>query len=339
MISCNLSEEINQHPQYIAIKAVGATILLSLAFIIGIPGNILVMWSIYGKLKNISVTMLLIGNLALADFNILLFLPIWIYTFAVNEWIFGLVFCKFLLYVVYFNLYASIFLITLLSVERFLAVFRPFPLQRWTRRRVFKKITILIWIIAALLGIHSLPFHNSKQSQQPFQCVLHEYNNDTQKLVLLILESCFGFLVPFCIIVICYTNLWRKLREMRFVGRRKSDKIIVIVVATFIICWIPHHIFNIVSITSVFLGSCRLERIVDIGSSISGALVFLNSCLNPLFYFYYAFRMKSPTNILRLKMYFEKIGGTETEQKPSENTENTTDRSHIDDSALVVPKV
>ncbi|XP_073515478.1 leukotriene B4 receptor 1-like isoform X2 [Phyllobates terribilis] len=182
MISCNLSEEFDQSPDYTAMKSIGSYTLLSLAFIVGIPGNVLVMWSIYGKMKNISVTMLLIGNLALADFLILLSLPIWIYTFAVNKWIFGLVFCKILVYVIYSNLYVSVFLITLLSIERFLAVFRPFHLQRWTRQRVFQKITILIWITAAVFGIHSLPFYNPNQNEQPFQCILHEYNSDAQKI-------------------------------------------------------------------------------------------------------------------------------------------------------------
>ncbi|XP_073515476.1 leukotriene B4 receptor 1-like [Phyllobates terribilis] len=339
MLSCNLSAELDQNPSSTLIKNVGALILLSLAFIIGAPGNILVMWCIYKKLKNISVTVLLIGNLALADFLILLSLPIWIYTFAVNKWIFGLVFCKILAYVIYSNLYVSVFLITLLSIERFLAVFRPFHLQRWTRRRVFQKITIFIWITAALLGIHSIPFYNPNQSKQPFQCILHEYNSDTQKLIFLVLESCVGFLIPFCIIIICYAYLWRKLREMNLANRRKSDKIIIIVVGTYVMCWIPYHIFTIVDIISVFLGTCSLAGIVDTGGNISGALVFINSCLNPICYFYYAFRMKSPSKIIRLNMVFEKIGGTDTEQKASENTENTTDRTHIDNIAIVALNV
>ncbi|XP_077148876.1 leukotriene B4 receptor 1-like [Ranitomeya variabilis] len=337
MLSCNLSADIHQNPSSTSIKNIGASMLLSLAFIIGAPGNILVMWCIYKKLKNISVTVLLIGNLAIADFLILLSLPIWIYTFAVNEWVFGLVFCKILAYVIYTNLYVSVFLITLLSIERFLAVFRPFHLQRWTRCHVFKKITIFIWIMSALLGIHSIPFYNPNQNEQPFQCILHEYNSDTQKLIFLLLETSFMFLVPFCIIIICYTYLWRRLRKMNLANKCKSDKIIVIVVGTYVMCWFPHHIFTIVDIISVFLGTCSLVAIVDIGGNISGALVFINSCLNPICYFYYAFRMKSPSKIIRLNVVFEKIGGTE--QKANENTENTTDKTHIDNSTMVASSV
>ncbi|KAM4017683.1 leukotriene B4 receptor 1-like [Anomaloglossus baeobatrachus] len=332
MLLCNLSAEIDQNSQYFFIKRVGSCTLLSLAFIVGVPGNFLVMWSIYSNMKNISVTVLLIGNLAFADFLILLFQPIWIYTFAVNKWIFGPVFCKFLLYVIYSNLYVSVFLITLLSIERFLAVFRPFHLQRWTRRRLFTKIALFIWITAGLFGIHSIPFYNPKQSDLPFQCILHQYNSDPQKVIFLLLETCFMFLIPFCIIVICYAYLWRKLREMKLVNRRKSDKIIIIVVGTFGMCWIPYHMFIIVNIASVLLRTCSLVRTVNIGSYISGAFVFINSGLNPLCYFYYAFKMKSPTKILRLKMLFEKIGGTDTEPKPSENT-------HIDNSAMVASNI
>ncbi|KAM4017682.1 leukotriene B4 receptor 1-like [Anomaloglossus baeobatrachus] len=332
MLSCNHSEG-DQNPDNVFRKSVGSCTLLSLAFFVGIPGNILVMWSIYRKLKNISVTVLLIGNLAFSDFLILLFLPFWIYTSAVNKWVFGLVFCKMLMYIIYSNLYVSIFLITLLSVERFLAVFRPFHLQRWTKQHLFKKITLLIWITAALLGLLALPFYNSNQSNESFQCILHEYNSDTQKVLFLLLETCIGCLVPFCIIIFCYAYLWRKLREMKFVGRRQSDKIIILVVGTFVICWIPYHMFNILNIASVLLGSCNLEGIMDLGGKISGPLLVLNSCLNPLFYFYYALRMKSPTKAFRLNMLFEKIGGTETEQKPP--SENNPERKPLDNNSMV----
>lgn len=333
---CNLSAVVDQESPSNSVRTIFSSILLSLAFIIGAPGNISVMWSIYTKLKKISPTVLLIGNLALADFLILLTLPIWIYTFAVDKWVFGRVFCKVLVYVIYSNLYVSVFLITVLSIERFLAVFRPFNLQRWTRQRVFQKIIIFIWITAALLGIHSLPFYNSNQSKQPYQCILHEYTSNTQKLTFLLFETCVGFLVPFCIIIICYIYLWRKLKKMKFVGKPISNKLIVIVVGTYVTCWIPYHIFNILDIISVLLDTCSLVGIVHIGGTISGALVFINSCLNPVFYFYYAFRIKSPTKIIRLNMLFEKIGVMETEQKTSENNETTRDRTHIDSSSTIV---
>ncbi|XP_069824546.1 leukotriene B4 receptor 1-like [Dendropsophus ebraccatus] len=335
MLSCNLSAVVDHQSPSISIKSVGSCTLLSLAFLIGAPGNMSVMWSIYRKLKNISATLLLIGNLAVADFLILLTLPLWIYTLAVNKWVFGTVFCKVVVYVIYSSLYVNVFLITLLSVVRFLAVFRPFHLQNWTRQRLFQKIIIFIWIASALLGIHSLPFYKPNQTGQPFQCILHEYSSDIQKVSLIILETCVGFLVPFCIIVLCYTYLWRKLREIKFVGKRKSDKIIITVVSTFVICWTPYHIFNIVNVMSVLLGTCSLARIVDIGGTIAGALVFINSCLNPIFYFYYAFKMKSPAKIFRLNMLFENILGTETEQKPSEKKENTTEKTQIENIEMV----
>ncbi|XP_066438432.1 type-1 angiotensin II receptor-like [Eleutherodactylus coqui] len=318
MLLCNTSAETDQKPSSNSIKSIAACSLMSLVFLIGAPGNIMVMWSIYRKLKNISATVLLIVNLALADFLILLSLPIWIYTFAVNKWIFGVVFCKVLLSFIYYNLAVSLFLITLLSIERFLAVFRPFDLQRWTKQGVFKKITISVWIVAAVISLHSFPFCKPNQSINPFHCILYEYTSDTPKVIYLLLEFFFGFLIPFCIIFICYTYLWRKLRKMKFVGKRKSDKIIVLVVVTFIICWIPWQIFKIMEIISIFLHTCSLKEIGNIGVYISAPFVFINSSMNPVLYFYYAFKIKRPT-IKRLNMLFENIGGIQEEQNPVEN--------------------
>ncbi|KAG9465154.1 hypothetical protein GDO78_018804 [Eleutherodactylus coqui] len=324
MLLCNISAETDQTPSFISIRNVVACTILSLVFMIGVPGNIMVMWTVYRKLKNISATVLLIGNLALADFLILLSVPICIYTLAVNKWIFGVGFCKVLVYFIYSNLYASVFLITLLSIERFLAVFRPFYLQRWTKQRVFKKSPIFIWIAAVVFGIHSLPFYNPNQSRDPFQCIPHEYTNDTQKVIFLLLETFIGFLIPFGIIIICYTYLWRKLRKMKFVGKCKSDKIIILVVVTFVVCMTPWEIFKIMDIISIFLDSCSLKAIVNIGDFICVALIFINSSMNPVLYFYYAFKLKRPTTIKRLNMLFENIGDIETEQKRTFNSYNVS---------------
>lgn len=56
--------------------------ILSLAFIVGFPGNAFVVWTICERMKQRSPTVVLILNLAIADLLVLVTLPIWIYSIA-----------------------------------------------------------------------------------------------------------------------------------------------------------------------------------------------------------------------------------------------------------------
>ncbi|KAM4614077.1 leukotriene B4 receptor 1-like [Discoglossus pictus] len=307
-------------------ESVAVCVVLSLAFLIGIPGNLLVIWSICGKLKSRYSTTTLIVNLAFADFMVLVTLPIWIYSFA-DQWIFGVIFCKTLVYLIYSSMYASLFLVTLMSIERFLAVFRPFALQKWNRQQVFLKVVISIWLLAAMLGIPILPFQNTHEADGRLQCTSRDYSSTKQRLACLVLETLFGFFIPFCIICTCYACLRKRIQNMNYMVKKRSDTLITSVVVVLVLCWTPHHVFNLLDIISVLLEfshpdlSVALEEITETGVYISGALTFLSSCVNPVLYAFAAQRFRSQTRFSKLVKLFETVGASE------QNTRDGTDRT------------
>ena len=89
-----------------------------IVFIIGIPGNGLVIWVAGLKMKK-SVNIVWFLNLAVADFMCCLSLPFSIVHLALHEhWPYGWFLCKVIPSVIIFTMFASVFLLVAISIDR-----------------------------------------------------------------------------------------------------------------------------------------------------------------------------------------------------------------------------
>lgn len=270
---------------------VGACVIMAVCFVVGTPGNLLVVWTIIRHVKQRSHTVLLIMHLAIADLLVVFTLPLWIYSLA-RSWVFSEVVCKAMVYVIYACMYASIFLITIMSVERFLAVRYPFASAAWRKKQMLNRILLLVWVASFLLSIPVIITQILDGHEGQEQCLYREYKSNTQEAVLLLLESLVGFVIPFSILVVCYSCLYSRIAQMSFRSKRKSTLLIGGVVVVFALCWIPHHITNLLSLVYLVLeGSQEGENIayvVNAMNMISSSLVFVSSTINPVLYVFAA---------------------------------------------------
>ncbi|KFP72888.1 G-protein coupled receptor 1, partial [Acanthisitta chloris] len=295
-------------------------IILSLSFIIGAPGNCIVIWTVCTKMKQVSPSVLLILNLAIADVLVLITLPIWIYSFA-DSWVFGVIFCKILVFIIYCSMYASIFLITTLSLERLMAVFYPFTMQRYKTKGRIYFIMFLIWSLSVAFGISVIPFQETEEVNGRPLCTCRNYSSNRQKASYLLLETLGGFVIPFLIICTCYLCIARRISRMTYQSKQRSERLIASVVVAFILCWFPHHLFNILDIISIEIElsneemSLALDEIVDRGVYISGALVFFSSCINPLLYALAARRFRNHLRFAKISKLFEQMSQTVPEEE------------------------
>ncbi|KAJ7408989.1 leukotriene B4 receptor 1-like protein [Willisornis vidua] len=294
-------------------------IILSLSFIIGTPGNCIIIWTVCTKMKQVSLSVLLILNLAIADVLVLITLPVWIYSFA-DSWVFGVTSCKILVFIIYCSMYASIFLITALSLERLMAVFYPFTIQRYKRKEKISLIMFLIWFLSITFGISVIPFQETEEMNGQVMCTCRSYSSNRQRVSYLLLETLAGFVIPFLIICTCYLCVARRISRMTYHSKQRSERLIAGVVVAFILCWFPHHVFNILDIISIEIElsneemSSALREIVDKGVYISGALVFISSCINPLLYAFAARRFQNHLRFAKMSKLFEQMSQTVTEE-------------------------
>ncbi|XP_041633813.1 leukotriene B4 receptor 1-like [Cheilinus undulatus] len=281
-----------------------ACVILGLSFLVGAPGNLLVIWTILRYIKQRSHTVVLILHLAVADLLVLITLPLWIYS-LVQSWVFGEVLCKAIVYVVHVCMFSSIFFITLMSVERYLAICHPFAMMRWKIKSVTNGCILLLWILAMFLGGTSLLTSPGNDGAEP--CFLKEFSSDTQVIVLFCLQTIVGFVVPFIILSISYCLVAAQLRKMSFNSRQKSMRLVHSVVIAFILCWLPYHVINIIDLSCIFRSDTEPGCVPEGLVFSSGALVFISSSVNPVLYAFFAKNLQGGLEESRLVRLFQEM--------------------------------
>lgn len=138
-------------------------LILGLVFLLGVPGNFFIVWSILARIRRRSVTCILILNLALADGFLMILTIFFIIYLAKQTWVFGNAMCKGLFYLCNTNMYASIFLITLMSLQRLVAVVFPRKLSSIASRKIVRRVIIGMWILVGLIAIPSLVFRDVRE--------------------------------------------------------------------------------------------------------------------------------------------------------------------------------
>lgn len=290
-------------------------VILGLSFLIGTPGNLLVIWTILRHIKQRSHTVVLILHLAAADLLVLVTLPLWIYS-LIYAWVFGETFCKAMVYMINACMYSSVFLITLMSVERFVAVRYPFASAEWKRKKAFSKVLLALWAASFLFSTPVIPTQVVGKESGEERCLYREYTSRTQELVCLLLETLVGYILPFSILVVCYGCLCSRITQMTFKSKRKSTVVIASVVVVFAICWTPHHIGNVLSLVILAIENPisetanNLESVRITTTFIAGAMVFISSTVNPILYMFAARSFRSSRHDTGIQKLFHHISST-----------------------------
>lgn len=292
-----------------------ACVILGLSFLIGAPGNMLVIWTILRHIKQRSHTVVLILHLAAADLLVLVTLPVWIYS-LLYVWVFGETFCKGMVYVINACMYSSVFFITLMSVERFVAVRYPFASAEWKKQKALNKVLLVLWTVAFLFSIPIIPTQIVGKESGEEHCLYREYTSGTQEVVCVLLETLLGYILPFSILVVCYGCLCSRITQMSFKSKRKTTVLIASVVVVFAICWTPHHIGNVLSLIILAIedsypdAANNLESIRSTTIFIAGAMVFISSTVNPILYMFAARSFRSSLRDTGIQKLFHHISST-----------------------------
>uniref|UniRef100_A0A3Q2V1E7 G-protein coupled receptors family 1 profile domain-containing protein n=1 Tax=Haplochromis burtoni TaxID=8153 RepID=A0A3Q2V1E7_HAPBU len=226
-------------------------------FIVGTLGNALVIYMAGFKMQK-TVNSIWFLNLAIADFLFTAFLIFSIISLSQShQWPFGQFVCKLNNFVTLVNMFASIFTLTAISLDRCLSI--------W----------VVVWAHNKRTVCKAQLIYNGT-----YYCgysMTHE-----QKWSLHIFRFVMGFVIPFLVIVISYVAIGIRAMRMQRTRRRRSHRIIFSIIFAFFICWLPFHVFNFIELKAV--NNPDLRNIVRIMGPLTVSLAFLNSCLNPILY-------------------------------------------------------
>ncbi|KAM4632092.1 chemerin-like receptor 1 [Discoglossus pictus] len=138
---------------------------------IGLVGNVIVIYISGFRLKG-SKSRIWFLNLAVADLVFLLFLPINATSELKGYWPYGLYVCKLYHFLSNINMYASIFIITALNIDRVLAVSKPIWYQQSLSPQVSYVTCGLIWAVTIIASLPAFIMSNQHIIHKETQCIL-----------------------------------------------------------------------------------------------------------------------------------------------------------------------
>ncbi|XP_008301264.1 type-1 angiotensin II receptor A [Stegastes partitus] len=284
-------------------------------FVIGIVGNSMVVAVTYCYMKLKTVANIFVLNLAISDLTFLITLPMWAtFTATGYHWPFGGFLCKASAGLAIFNLYTSIFFLTALSIDRYLAIVHPMRSRRF-RTVMYANITcVVIWLFAFVLSVPTAlirDVHNIEDSNNTLCAILHPSEKNVVRLKELLLainimKSLLGFLVPFVIIITCYCLIGRTLLATKHIqksSRSRDDEVLRMLAAAvlaFFLCWMPHQVFHFMQVLSqlTLVENCTILEIIDTAMPFTICIAYFNSCVNPIVYGFVGRNFRK--NLLRL---------------------------------------
>uniref|UniRef100_A0A3B4F4N8 Leukotriene B4 receptor 1-like n=1 Tax=Pundamilia nyererei TaxID=303518 RepID=A0A3B4F4N8_9CICH len=303
--------------------AIGA-LILSLVFLLGVPGNLFIVWSILARCQQRSVTTLLILNLACADGFLMALTIFFIIYLVMQTWVFGNAMCKILFYLCNSNMYASIFLITLMSVHRLLAIVFPHTLYHLITRKVVRRVILGTWVLVMVMSIPSLVFRDVKKETDDMNQTTYVCASNHTLRRHYAFETVAGFIIPYAIIITCYVVILKRLRETKFQRNSHSEKLILAIVITFGLFWLPYHVINMVQVCLVpkeLTHKRKVNAISQSSRAVTSALAFISSCANPVLYTFAGKSYIKKNGFAFMAKLFE---GTLSDQTGTKSTRLTT---------------
>ncbi|XP_062824372.1 somatostatin receptor type 1 [Anolis carolinensis] len=268
----------------------GSAILISFIYsvvcLVGLCGNSMVIFVIlrYAKMK--TATNLYILNLALADELLMLSVPFLVTSTLLRHWPFGAALCRLVLSVDAVNMFTSVYGLTVLSVDRYVAVVHPLKASRYRRPSVAKAVNLGVWALALVVILPIVVFSRAEvNSDGTVACNVMMPEPRQRWLVAFVFYTFLtGFLLPVVAISLCYVLIIAKMRvvalkagwQQRKRSERKVTLMVLMVVAVFVVCWMP---FYVVQLVNLFVEPADATI-----SQLSVILGYANSCANPILY-------------------------------------------------------
>ncbi|CAI5662706.1 unnamed protein product [Oreochromis niloticus] len=255
-------------------------VIYCLIIIVGTLGNALVIYVTGFKMKK-TVDSVWFLNLAIADFLFTAFLIFLVISLSQSHrWPFGELMCKLNTFVSVVNMFASVFILTAMSLDRCLSIW--VVVWAHNKRTVCKArlICVGIWVIAAVCSTPYATFRTLLEHNGAHVCGYSM--TPEQKWSLNIFRFLMGFVIPFLVIFVSYVAIGIRAMRMSRTRRRRSRRIIFSIIFAFFICWLPFHVFNFIEVKH--MTNPKTLAIVTIVGPLTVSLAFLNSCLNPILY-------------------------------------------------------
>ncbi|XP_039605393.1 succinate receptor 1-like [Polypterus senegalus] len=263
--------------------------------VIGLFLNLLSLWVFFTCIKSWTRSTFFLCNLALADVTWLLNLPFLIqYHLGQLFWPFGEWLCKINRTLYHTCFYCSIYFITCVSVDRYLAIAHPINSFSLLTKRQSVMVCLAVWTInfvfsvpiAQMAVIQTCPDNKTI-------CSLYVFFSSTKETLPFSLTcTVTGCLCPFFAICYCYSTSMQRLQKQchqpwHLQRMAKLSKVMYSALFIFAVLYLPYHLIRNVAIGlhAAHPTAIGPPLYADSAFAVEMAICSLNTCINPFFYF------------------------------------------------------
>ncbi|XP_036592995.1 probable G-protein coupled receptor 33 [Trichosurus vulpecula] len=280
-------------PAPLSVPTLMIALLSSTSFIIGITANGLYLWVLRFKMKK-TVNTLLFFHLILSYLISSLTMPFKVTSYLQgNHWSFGIAACKVFNSTFSLGMFASVFILCAIGLDRYILTLHPVWSQQHRHTRQASLTLLGIWIFAAVFSIPYLVFRETQKDANGVVTCKNNYalfnswqSQESQALrkgvhvTLFFSRLCLGFLLPLFTIIFCYSRVAQKMRQRGLIKSGKPFKVMVTFISSFFVCWMPYHVYQGLLINETHSLAIKLTLIL------TAITVSFNTFFSPTFYLF-----------------------------------------------------
>lgn len=178
-------------------------VVYTIVFIVGLLGNTLAIYVVVRYTKMKTVTNMYILNLAMADELYILGIPFLGTNSVLSYWPYGDFFCKVCMTADAMSQFASTFCLTVMSIDRYLAVVHPIRSAKWRKPQVAKIFNGMVWVVSFLVVLPVTIYSHVQEELNTCNITWPE-PRELWSIVFILYTSILGFFGPLVVICLCY---------------------------------------------------------------------------------------------------------------------------------------
>ncbi|XP_048010131.1 C-C chemokine receptor type 4 [Megalobrama amblycephala] len=300
-----------------------------IVFVLGLVGNITVLWVLLKKMHVKNMTNLCLLNLALSDLLMVLSLPSWA-LYAQGHSLKSNEMCKVMAGTYQVGFYSGILFVTLMSVDRYLVIVHAVAVLGAKMLRYGIVASLIIWMVSICAALPEAIFAAMVTEDNITTCqrIYPPGSSQKWKLFRNFGENAVGLFISLPIIAYCYIRVLMVVKKTKNSKKDRAIKLILGIVIVFVVFWVPYNVVVFLKTLQDFgiLSSCKAVGNVNMAMEWTETIALTHCSVNPVIYAFVGekFRKCLISVFSRYLLCMKTYQSTSTQSKVSENETSNT---------------